>query len=123
MATNWRLCDRRRLSSPQSCGRLFIPGSVAVVAAVAVRQEKFRTHVYFVNETNAAERERMCFVFLSVDDGMARCLISEALAPRGVAFVDAGMGLYEVDGACWVARYVQRPAPLQTVSRQPPPCQ
>ncbi|GAB3995619.1 ThiF family adenylyltransferase [Nocardioides marmoraquaticus] len=54
-------------------------------------------HPYFIDETNVSELADMSFVFVAVDDGSARRLITDTLGAQQTPFVDVGMGLYETD--------------------------
>jgi len=50
-------------------------------------------HPYHVETSNVAELKGYDFVFVSVDDGLSRALISKHLLESGTPFVDVGMGL------------------------------
>jgi len=50
-------------------------------------------HPYNIDETNVQDLCSMDYVLISVDDGDARKLISEALIQSGTSFIDCGMGL------------------------------
>lgn len=52
-----------------------------------------------VTAENVAELDGFDFVFLCIDDGPAKRPIVEALEKFGIAFVDVGMDVSEVDGA------------------------
>jgi len=56
-------------------------------------------HGYHVTASNADQLRDMDFVFLCIDGGPHKRAIVERLEANGLAFVDAGMGLHEVDGA------------------------
>jgi ThiF family len=55
-------------------------------------------HPYFLDASNVAEIDEMAFVFLAIDDGLAKETIVARLEERGIPFVDVGMGIYKVDG-------------------------
>jgi len=57
------------------------------------------SHPYYIDESNADELSSMRFVFICIDKGAAKKLIIEKLESSGVAFIDVGMGVLEVDGA------------------------
>ncbi|MBN2606988.1 MAG: ThiF family adenylyltransferase [Thiotrichales bacterium] len=50
-------------------------------------------HPCFIDESNVSELDSFNFVFLAVDNGTARKLISERLLDKGIPFIDVGMGL------------------------------
>jgi hypothetical protein len=50
-------------------------------------------HPYHIDETNLHELHSMDYVFICVDDGDARRLISDELNRAGISFIDSGMGL------------------------------
>jgi ThiF family len=56
-------------------------------------------HGYELDESNVAELDDMSFVFLAVDNESSKRVIVKRLEVMEVPFVDAGMGLYEVDGS------------------------
>jgi len=56
-------------------------------------------HTYRVTEANAGELAEIDFVFLCMDSGPDKLAIVEALEVAGVSFIDAGIGVQEVDGA------------------------
>ena len=69
----------------------------------ATRYGQFRRmvmpHPVAIDATNVAELRAMDFVFLALDDGAARKLIADELEQHDVPFLDAGIGVYEVEGA------------------------
>lgn len=52
-----------------------------------------------VDESNVGELRPMDFVFIAVDKPLPRKLLTERLEEFGVPFIDAGMGVEEVDGS------------------------
>jgi hypothetical protein len=52
-----------------------------------------------IDATNVEVLGAMSFAFLTIDDGPTKKLIVDELEKANVAFIDAGMGLYEADGA------------------------
>ena len=56
-------------------------------------------HPYRVTRDNAAELAGFDYVFLCMDSGPDKLAIVEALEVAEVAFIDAGIGVQEVDGA------------------------
>lgn len=77
----------------------FIPGAIGKLKVDGLAQQYGQWHagVDPVPERITLENiERLAafdFVFVSVDDGPARALIVEWLSPRGIPYVDCGMGL------------------------------
>ncbi|MDO9455253.1 ThiF family adenylyltransferase [Nocardioides sp.] len=57
-----------------------------------------RTEHAYLNEENLAILEGSTFVFLAIDDAEVKASIGTYLAVRGVAFIDVGMGVEEIDG-------------------------
>jgi hypothetical protein len=55
-------------------------------------------HAYFIDGTNVDELSDMDFVFLSLDKGSAKRALVRRMEELGIAFVDVGMGVYDVDG-------------------------
>ncbi len=53
----------------------------------------------FLEESTIDRLRNMDFVFLAVDRGFSRRLVVEKLCEFGVPFIDAGMGVNEVDGS------------------------
>jgi len=56
-------------------------------------------HSNLINADNVESLRQMSFVFISIDDGPSRKLISGALDAWGIPYVDTGMGLYASDGS------------------------
>lgn len=56
-------------------------------------------HPYRVTQSNAAELGGFDYVFLTMDSGPDKLAIVEALEAAGVPFIDAGIGVQEVEGA------------------------
>ena len=56
-------------------------------------------HPYRVTAANAQELAGFDYVFLCMDSGPDKLAIVEALEAAGVTFIDAGIGVQEVDGA------------------------
>lgn len=50
-------------------------------------------HPYFIDESNVAELDTFDFVFVAVDNGPARKVISERLLEKEIPFIDVGMGI------------------------------
>ncbi|EPG6291770.1 ThiF family adenylyltransferase [Klebsiella quasivariicola] len=55
------------------------------------------SHTYFLDEENVHELDEFTFVFVAVDNGGARRIITEHLISRGIPFIDVGMGIEMVD--------------------------
>lgn len=55
-------------------------------------------HPYYLGESNINELLGFDFVFISVDDGISRGLISNHLKNNGIPFIDVGMGLKKDNG-------------------------
>ena len=55
-------------------------------------------HPYKIDVENVAELYEMDFVFVCVDDGDARKLVTDALIDKGITFIDCGMGVDLTDG-------------------------
>lgn len=88
------------------------PGAAAVeelepqpkkVAYYAQRYSRMRRgvvpHEYHIDASTAEELRGMDFVFLCMKGGDAKRLVVAKLEEFGIDFVDAGMGVYEVDGS------------------------
>lgn len=56
-------------------------------------------HRQRVDSSNVQELGQMTFVFLCLDDGPSKAMILDYLCQSGTAFVDAGMGLFNQEGA------------------------
>lgn len=56
-------------------------------------------HDYYLDESNVNALRKMDFVFLTIDNGAARRLVVTKLEEFCVPFIDAGLGVYEVDGS------------------------
>lgn len=54
-------------------------------------------HPYYVDESNIDELAGMSFVFLTMDSSPAKKVLVEKLEQFGIAFIDAGMGVYRTD--------------------------
>jgi hypothetical protein len=67
-----------------------------------------KPHPYFIDDTNVSELESLDFVFISVDKGPPRKLISDYLRSMSIPFVDVGMDVdldaetLLLDGTCRV---------------------
>lgn len=55
-------------------------------------------HPVHITEENEAELDGLNFAFVCVDAGDTKRFILEALERRGVAYIDCGMGIDEIDG-------------------------
>lgn len=55
-------------------------------------------HPYRVDANNVSELQQMTFVFIAIDDAPAKKPIVDALVAYGIAFVDVGMGVEDIDG-------------------------
>lgn len=55
-------------------------------------------HDCYLDESNIDALRNMDFVFLTIDNGPARRLVASKLEEFDVPFIDAGLGVYEVDG-------------------------
>src|ERR1051325_11287795 len=55
-------------------------------------------HPYHVDGSNLGELNGFDFVFVSVDDGLTRGLVTKHLVEMGIAFADVGMGLEKGPG-------------------------
>lgn len=63
------------------------------------------SHPYYVDPSNIDELRDADFVFICIDDGLARCFIIEKLEEFGVSFIDVGMGLVLCEDAlCGIVR-------------------
>ncbi|MEN8358707.1 ThiF family adenylyltransferase [Acinetobacter towneri] len=58
----------------------------------AMREGIF-AHDYFLNEQNVHELDECTFVFVAVDSGTARRVITDHLVQKGIPFIDVGMGV------------------------------
>lgn len=56
-------------------------------------------HSYFVDEQNVHELKSFNFVFVAVDNGQARRVVTEYLVNQGIPFIDVGMGIEIVEDA------------------------
>jgi len=56
-------------------------------------------HDCFLTASNIDQLRGMDFVFVCLDKGTARRLVVEKLEELGIAFIDVGMGVHEVDGS------------------------
>lgn len=54
-------------------------------------------HVGYVDASNVDQLVEMDFVFLSLDEGSAKKLVVEKLESDSIAFIDVGMGVYQVN--------------------------
>lgn len=67
---------------------------VEYFAAIYSKMHKgIRPHPYYVVDENLSELNNVDFVFLCVDKGGVRRMLSEYLIARGISFVDTGMEL------------------------------
>lgn len=57
-------------------------------------------HPYFLDEKNVHELDMCTFVFVAVDNGGARRVITENLVNRGIPFIDVGMGIEMITNDC-----------------------
>ena len=56
------------------------------------------THDYFLDEQNVHELDECTFVFVAVDNGKARRVITDHLVKKGIPFIDVGMGVEVANG-------------------------
>ena len=83
---------RRPRAAPAE-GRPTSRGSTIVFTATSSRTARAG------RRTTPTELDEMGFVFFAMDSGPAKHAIVEHLENRGVAFIDVGMGLDELDGS------------------------
>lgn len=55
-------------------------------------------HQYHVTAGNVGELAAMDFVFICIDDGPAKKVVSDFLVAQGKTFIDVGLGVHEKDG-------------------------
>jgi hypothetical protein len=55
-------------------------------------------HEYYVKKGNLSELDEMSYVFVCVDKNVARKMITDYLAEKGIPFSDVGLGIVVVDG-------------------------
>lgn len=55
-------------------------------------------HGYALDETNISELEGVAFVFIAIDDAIAKAPIINFLDEHGIPYIDVGMGISEADG-------------------------
>ena len=76
------------------------PYKVDYFSEVYGRQRRgLHTHRHRVDADTVTELSDLSFVFLAIDNGADKKVAVTELERAGVAFIDVGMGLYEVDGA------------------------
>jgi hypothetical protein len=87
----------------------------------ASRYAEFRrgivAHPYRVTAENVGELGGFDFVFIAVDDGPSRDLITRALEEYGVGFVDVGLGVVDVDDRLSAKLRVSTGTPAHGVDR------
>lgn len=59
--------------------------------------KNIHAHPEFINESNLQQLQSLDFIFLCLDSGAARKLVSEKLEDFDISFVDVGMGLQLVE--------------------------
>ncbi|HCV3302112.1 ThiF family adenylyltransferase [Acinetobacter oleivorans] len=64
----------------------------------SVMREGIFSHDYFLDEHNIHELNECTFVFVAVDNGMARRIITDHLVKEGIPFIDVGMGVEIANG-------------------------
>jgi len=74
-------------------------------------------HPYRVTEANVTELRGFDFVFVAVDDGPSRDLITRALETYAVAFVDVGLGVNDVDDRLSATMRISVGTPSHLVDR------
>ena len=55
-------------------------------------------HPYHITDENEAQLDGVSFAFVCVDSGEGKQSVLEALERRGIAYIDCGIGVDEVDG-------------------------
>lgn len=60
-------------------------------------REGFFSHPYYLDDNNIQELDTFSFVFVAVDSGNARRIITEHLTKMKIPFIDVGMGLEIVE--------------------------
>src|ERR1700722_2824632 len=75
------------------------PKKVAYLRGIYSKMHKFVVpHEYHVLASNLAELAQLSFVFIGMDHGTTKRVIIEALVRADIPFVDAGIGIEDVDG-------------------------
>ncbi len=71
-------------------------------------------HGCYIEPSNVDQLRKMDFMFLCLDNGAAKKLIVEKLEEFGIAFIDVGMGIYQIDGSLGGILRVTSSAPNQS---------
>jgi predicted ThiF/HesA family dinucleotide-utilizing enzyme len=74
-------------------------------------------HPYRVTGDNVEELKGFDFVFISLDDGPSRDLITRALETFGIPFVDTGLGVNDIDDRLSAAVRLSTGTPSHAVDR------
>jgi molybdopterin/thiamine biosynthesis adenylyltransferase len=108
-----------RAPGPISCSELL--GAPNKATFWARRYAEFRrgveAHPYRITAENVGELRGFDFVFVAVDDGPSRDLITRALEEFGVSFVDIGLGVNDVDDRLSAKLRVSTGTPTHRVDR------
>jgi hypothetical protein len=73
--------------------------AIYLMERYAPMRNGIHAHPVFIDETNVDALAEMEFVFLALDDGIAKRTIVDRLEEWGTPFVDVGIGVYEVEGS------------------------
>lgn len=95
------LCQHNAFRSPGAASKEIFSKSILKVSYFKeVYQNMYKNlieHGIYIKEENVSELKNMDFVFISIDSGIARKLITDYLVSEEIPFIDTGIGLQNIN--------------------------
>ena len=94
-------CQHNAFRSPGAASKEIFPNNIKKVQYYKENYQQIHKNIIghdaFVDESNVNLLENMDFVFLCVDSGFARKIITDFLVIKEIPFIDTGMGLQNIN--------------------------
>lgn len=94
-------CQHNAFRSPGAASKEIFPKSMSKVSYFKANYQNMHKnlieHDMFIKEENVSVLKDMDFVFICIDSGIARKLITDYLALEEIPFIDTGIGLQNIN--------------------------
>ena len=94
-------CQHNAFRSPGAASKEIFPKSMSKVSYFKGKYQNMHKNLIeydmFIKEENVSRLKDMDFVFICIDSGIARKIITDYLVSEEIPFIDAGMGLQNIN--------------------------
>lgn len=94
-------CQHNAFRSPGAASKEIFPKSMSKVSYFKGKYQNMHKNLIeydmFIKEENVSTLKDMDFVFICIDSGIARKIITDYLVSEEIPFIDAGMGLQNIN--------------------------